>query len=617
MGLKNSSAAFQRLLDFVTRGLRGCHVFIDDILICSDDHEQHLQDLEGVLQRMCRYGLKAKISKVQLGTGTISYLGHEISRDHGVRAGKAKTDAIRRWPEPTSLRALRGFLGLGSFFRRSIRSFALIASPLTRLTRKDSGWTGGPMPRDAVLAFHALKDALCSRPCLAPVDWDRQFIVTVDTASERGIGAILSQIGADGVERPCAYASRALTPKERGGSAFSSELGGLVWAARYYRPYITGTPWLARTDHKSLLALNNARSPVLTRLQAEMESFLPYTLQYLRGADMPSDGLSRMMQDGNATDRDTDGRQTSGPTLDGRPQVCTQTSNGRQTSGPTSDRRPQVHTQTSNGRQTSGPTSDGRPQVCTQTSNGPQTSRPTATSRPTVDRGPRSVQVDAVTINQEQIYHLQKQDAECKALAVFLKFRQLPMHPPLRRLVHKLKDYVCIQNGVICLRNGPVRGADKLQVYAPVALRHTLLLTGHDSPQGGHFSGPKTFAKLAEGWFWPGYRQDIVNYCRQCVKCNEVNRPAHRRPVPMGRKAIASHFNASVSIDLMGPLPVSPAGNRSSSQWSTPIRDTPNWPRLPNKTTASVASALLDTWVTAHGCPRRIFVGSGWEFDFP
>ncbi len=81
-GLTNSPATFQRLLDFILKDLQGVYVYIDDIIICSNTHEEHLQLLQQVLQCFRHYHLKCKVSKMQIGTGEVNYLGHNISRQH-------------------------------------------------------------------------------------------------------------------------------------------------------------------------------------------------------------------------------------------------------------------------------------------------------------------------------------------------------------------------------------------------------------------------------------------------------------------------------------------------------------------------------------------------------
>ncbi len=163
-GLTNSPAAFQRLLDYVTSGLDHVHCYIDDIILASGTYGDHAQQLDKLLARLKENNLKIRCEKIQIGTPTVTYLGYEISSS-GIRPGTAKTLAIVKWPAPESVKEVRQFLGLTSFFRRTIPNFAEIANPLTRLTRKDSTWKGGKLSNEARQAFQRLKEKLAKRPC--------------------------------------------------------------------------------------------------------------------------------------------------------------------------------------------------------------------------------------------------------------------------------------------------------------------------------------------------------------------------------------------------------------------------------------------------------------------
>jgi hypothetical protein len=200
-------------LDFITTGLPGVFVYLDDVVIVSRTYQQSQGQLRQLLSRFRKYGLKCRLSKLQLAAEEVNYLGYNVSKKNGIRPGAIKTESIRNWRAPTDVKQVRQLLGLCSFFRRTIESFALTAGPLTKLTRKDCAWKGGPLPEDAQKAFEQLQSKLSSRPCLTPVDFDREFILTVDSSSI-GVGAILSQFNNKGIEHPCAYASRGLTQAE-------------------------------------------------------------------------------------------------------------------------------------------------------------------------------------------------------------------------------------------------------------------------------------------------------------------------------------------------------------------------------------------------------------------
>jgi hypothetical protein len=94
--------------------------------------------------------------------------------------------AMQSWPVPTSVHAIRAFLGLAGYYRRFIRDYGAIVTPLTKLLHKD-GFRWSP---EADVAFRALQQALTTAPVLCLPDFDREFIIECD-ASGSSIGAVL------------------------------------------------------------------------------------------------------------------------------------------------------------------------------------------------------------------------------------------------------------------------------------------------------------------------------------------------------------------------------------------------------------------------------------------
>ena len=126
--LNSSPAYFQRLLDFVLKGIKRCYVYIDDVVISVYSHEENIQTLASVFEKFRLHGLKIKPSKCHIGTGNISYLGYEVTAGKGIQPGRAKTIAVEKFPMPQTIREIRAFIGLTSFFR----SCLLYTSPSPR-----------------------------------------------------------------------------------------------------------------------------------------------------------------------------------------------------------------------------------------------------------------------------------------------------------------------------------------------------------------------------------------------------------------------------------------------------------------------------------------------------
>lgn len=123
-----------------------------------------------------------------------------------------KTQAVREWSSPSSVKEVQRFLGFSNFDRKFIRNFSAVVAPLTNLTRKSAGpfcWT-----QEAERAFAELKKRFTSAPILTLPDPTLPFIVEVDT-SDVAVSAVLSQHSANGKIHPCAFFSCRLSDTER------------------------------------------------------------------------------------------------------------------------------------------------------------------------------------------------------------------------------------------------------------------------------------------------------------------------------------------------------------------------------------------------------------------
>lgn len=113
-------------------------------------------------------------------------MGHVLS-GAGIKTDPAKITAVMQLPVPTSVKDLRGFLGLAGYYRKFVCNFAIIAKPLTNLLKKHVlfVWT-----QDHQVDFDSLKQALYSAPVLALPDFSKPFAIETD-ACHQGVGAML------------------------------------------------------------------------------------------------------------------------------------------------------------------------------------------------------------------------------------------------------------------------------------------------------------------------------------------------------------------------------------------------------------------------------------------
>jgi transposase InsO family protein len=294
-GLSGAPATFQRAMNTTLEPLlRKCAlVFFDDILVYSPDLDQHMRDLEAVLQLLRKDKWQVKLSKCSFAQEQLSYLGHVISSS-GVSTEEDKVCAVRDWVTPSNVKQLRGFLGLAGYYRKFVRHFGIICRPLTALLRKGTlfVWTS-----ECETAFQALKHALISAPVLALPDFSKTFVIETD-ACDTGIGAVLQQDG-----HPLAFLSKALGPRTSGLSTYEKECMAILAAVDHWRSYLQLGEFVIRTDQRSLVHLEEQRLTTVWQHKAFTKLMgLQYRICYKRGEEnRAADALSRRVHPDDAT----------------------------------------------------------------------------------------------------------------------------------------------------------------------------------------------------------------------------------------------------------------------------------------------------------------------------
>ena len=282
-GLKNAPFKFCQLMDELLSGLKSfVFSYLDDIIIFSTSQEEHLNHLRLVLTRVEQFGLFLNREKCLLGRSSVPFLGRVVSQE-GISVVKESTDMVAQQQPPSTLRGLRGFLGLINHYRPHIPKLAHIAAPLFQLLEGPSRPKRSPIKWDknCERSFHSVITAVQQAATLSFDDPKAPIILSSD-ASQYHAGATLEQESIENnkpIRRPLAFFSKKLPQTTSIRSTFNRELCALRMAFQHFRNRIRGRKIIVYTDNISLAnALANSsgtHAPVERSWIAEIKEYAP------------------------------------------------------------------------------------------------------------------------------------------------------------------------------------------------------------------------------------------------------------------------------------------------------------------------------------------------------
>ncbi|KAH6563597.1 hypothetical protein BASA62_008432 [Batrachochytrium salamandrivorans] len=229
-GLANAPAQFQRMMNSLFRDVIGKHVlvYLDDIVIYSDNMSDHIAQVQNVLRVLQDNGLYCKAEKCHFYKSEIKYLGYIISAD-GLRMDPSKISAVQSWPTPKKEKSLQD-----------------------------------------------LKTAFANSDFLTHPDDSRPFILETD-ASDYAISGVLSQYDDSNTLRPIAFYARQMNSAEQNYEIYDKELLAVVESFKHWRHFLQGGlhPVTVLCDHKNLEYFMTTKK--LTRRQARWSWNCPST----------------------------------------------------------------------------------------------------------------------------------------------------------------------------------------------------------------------------------------------------------------------------------------------------------------------------------------------------
>jgi len=137
-GLTNVPAVFQCFMNNIFLDLLNVYivVYLDNILIYSNNLLQHQSHVKEVLKQLHKSGLYAKVKKYEFHLDSIKYLGYILSPS-GLTMSNIQMKTIQDWSKPKKVKDIQSFLGFANFYKHFIYNYSNIVIPLTCLDKKD------------------------------------------------------------------------------------------------------------------------------------------------------------------------------------------------------------------------------------------------------------------------------------------------------------------------------------------------------------------------------------------------------------------------------------------------------------------------------------------------
>lgn len=172
---------------------------------------------------------------------SFNFLGHNMGGGQ-VQPDPAKLEAVKSFPKPTSNKQVRAFPGLARYYRKFIPNFTTIAAPLTDLTQKECP--------NQVIWTDDCEWAIVSTILCSP-DFEQGFVLQTN-ASDRGIGAVLSQTDIEDANHPVAFYSRKFLPHEEHNATVEKECLAIKLTIEAFKVYFLGRHFIIQTNHHAL-----------------------------------------------------------------------------------------------------------------------------------------------------------------------------------------------------------------------------------------------------------------------------------------------------------------------------------------------------------------------------
>ncbi len=589
-GLTNAPVTFAYAMSKLFRDMtfKQLLIYVDDLLTFANSVPALFSQLQCIFDRLRSAGFKLHPGKCEFAKSQISYLGYLFSKD-GMAVDPGKTKVITEATPPKNAKKLKSFLGLCQFYKKFIRNFSIIASPLYNLLRQDQTYSWDDRCQQA---FETLKQALVSPPILVYPDMDKPFILSTD-ASDEAISYILSQKDEHGRERVISFSGRSLTGPERRYIITEKEALAVIQGIKCFREYLTGH-FTIKTDHAALKYFRNLKdtSPRLQRWSLLTQG-LSYDVVHVPGhKHTNADGISRLDHPPCETG-ESDPLESVFPD----PSICTLSAH---------ETRPLSHSMShgKNAQYTQINIPLQRPAVLQVSGTAPQKNESEHTS---LHECPSLSHIDLPT--------LQQRCPQVGPIHRYLKLNELPSNSrDAKRIVWQADQYGLEDNLLVHFYTPRCKGVPKAQrfirqVVIPERLQESVLQYFHHTAIGAHAGFLRMYNALRQRYFWPNMYEATYQYTQSCPDCQRAKQGGSSRP-PLIPIYTEPYPFSRVAMDI-AKLP----RTKDGMQYVLTITDAySGWPEafpLKDQSAQSIAEVLYTHVLCRHGHVGAILTDRG------
>lgn len=601
-GLSISPNSFSRMMSIAFSGLPPHKMFLymDDIIVLGRTEKNHLNNLRDTFLACRMRNLKINPEKCRFFRTEVLFLGH-LCTNNGIKPDPSKFECIRNYPRPHDSDAVRRFVALANYYRKFLKDFAILSSPLNRLTRKNTifEWT-----LECQTAFDKIKNALLNTSALAYPDYSREFTLTVD-ASKQGVGAVLSQN-----DIPIAFASKAFTKADSNKATIEQELLAIHWSINHFKHYLYGTShFTVQSDHKPLTYLYNLKDPnsKLSRLRLELSEY-NFTVIHIPGKlNSVADALSRIhIRDIIRTQTNADASikiVTRSMTRNASPDNTGMHNKDTTTNATSTDVKCKIY------EATASYTNPQDPLISLQLDMPHNTNKYVLR----IMQGKKTLTQMKRDWSGNANLFLSEIFAEINKISAGYSVEQFKILSNDNIFTLCTKE-LFKQMGNELLKEASIIITKPLIFVSDQNERERLLNLYHNNAIfGGHVGTQRMQAKLKQQYTWPYMNREIANLVNSCHECR-VNKARANTKIPMCITDTPEKPFDTLSIDTIGPLAVSINENKYAITVMCNLTKFLICIPIPNKEALTIAKNLVERIFLTFGLCSSILTDMGTEY---